>query len=144
MIEYFVEKGGIMFVAGIILLSIGAFFTIVSIAVGADDGSVALSLFFVFSFYFTVPGIVFLCVGNKIRKNRFQRQSSILPSVNNRIDQNYYYKCSKCNYQLFEDYNCCPNCGTKVSFELESNFCTQCGKELEESFKCCPYCGKKR
>ena len=45
--------------------------------------------------------------------------------------QNYYYVCTKCGYQLFEDYKCCPNCGEKVSFNQDKGkYCTECGRNI--------------
>lgn len=81
-------------------------------------------------------------------------------------------KCNKCGYDLKEDNEYCPNCGTKVELvddkveclhchyrmEQGSNFCPKCGKgviidnskckycgyALEEDNQFCPNCGKER
>lgn len=58
----------------------------------------------------------------------------------------YYIKqkdefCPNCyyQYQAYEDYTYCPECGTKLK-----NQCNSCGKTLsDKDINICPYCGKK-
>lgn len=58
----------------------------------------------------------------------------------------YYIKqkdefCPNCyyQYQAYEDYTYCPECGTKLK-----NQCDSCGKILsDKDINICPYCGKE-
>ncbi|MGL4738990.1 MAG: zinc ribbon domain-containing protein [Cellulosilyticaceae bacterium] len=46
-------------------------------------------------------------------------------------------KCSKCQAQVKENYNVCPECGSQFTA-----FCEHCRKPVEIGMKCCPYCGE--
>ena len=121
-----------MLVAGIILLSIGTFLFLVFAASNLPVYSVVEIIIF-----FIAPGVILLIFGIKRKK--------MLNRLSQNKQESYYYVCAKCGYQVFEDYNCCPNCGETISFKKEQEkLICECGKELEENFIACPYCGKKR
>jgi hypothetical protein len=132
-----------MFVAGWIIFSISLFFIIVMVASGGDDAYVAALIFVV---YFLIPGIVFICVGKGIRNRRQRRNLEHINKPNQSLPAEFdYYICPDCEYQVFEDYKCCPRCGVKLDFKTNNEkFCTACGNEMKPDHAFCSRCGKKR
>ena len=49
-------------------------------------------------------------------------------------------QCIKCQTELNDDVQYCPNCGTKWQ-ESENQFCRKCGEKLDTFAKFCPKCG---
>ncbi len=137
-----------MVIAGTILLIIGVVFSFICLAAG---GEAAIGIV-VISFYFTIPGIIFLSIGSRRNNHTALPQQntknlglSTQQNTNQTSKKEYYLTCPVCGYQVFEDYKCCPHCETKLEFKkVSSKYCTNCGKELDEVHKFCPYCGKEK
>ncbi|MHC4478667.1 MAG: zinc-ribbon domain-containing protein [Planctomycetota bacterium] len=61
-----------------------------------------------------------------------------------------FQTCSKCGFELQQEYAICPKCGTPKQkgapnvAEPASIPCKKCNKPLEPRFKVCPYCGAER
>lgn len=49
--------------------------------------------------------------------------------------------CPKCEKQIKEGFNSCPNCG--YSLIKQKLQCVNCKKEIETTFIFCPYCNSK-
>lgn len=52
-------------------------------------------------------------------------------------------KCPKCNIEIPEGFENCPNCNTNI-YEIENTIsCPKCYKAIDKNSKFCPFCGEK-
>lgn len=81
-----------------------------------------------------VGPLAYICFRPDLNMKDHEEQN--LAIVLKRRQLSKYGKCSRCGYQILNDYLFCPNCKQKLK-----KTCSKCGKPLEFKWVMCPYCG---